>query len=239
MRSDRCDNPTNVAPAASVLIVDDDPGVLDAIARALTLRGFAVRTAVDGDDAIAALLVSAPDVVVLDVAMPTIDGLDVCRRLRASGERTPILIVSARDAIADRVAGLDAGADDYLVKPFALDELTARVRALVRRSASSGRAETLRFEDVEFDRAGFTARRAGVVLDLTRLEARLLEVFLENPRRVMTQDVLLQAVWGYSIDYASNTLQVHVSNLRRKMEHGGGTRLIATVRGIGYALRPE
>ena len=225
--------------AASVLVVDDDPRVLDAIARALTLRGFTVRTARDGDHAIAVLLASAPEVIVLDVAMPTVDGLEVCRRLRASGDRTPILIVSARDAIADRVAGLDAGADDYLVKPFALDELTARVRALVRRSVSGGAREMLRFEDVEFDRASFTTRRAGVVLDLTRLEARLLEVFLENPRRVMTQDVLLQAVWGYSIDYASNTLQVHVSNLRWKMEQAGGSRLIATVRGVGYALRVE
>jgi two-component system, OmpR family, response regulator MprA len=218
-----------------VLVVDDEPAVRSALERALRLNGFDVALAEDGEDGLAALRAEAPDVVVLDVLMPRLDGIAACRRLRADGDRTPVLMLTARDAVADRVAGLDAGADDYLVKPFALEELLARVRALVRRS--NGGDGPLRFGDVLLDPGTREVRRGDRPLQLTRTEFNLLELFLRNPRQVLPRSLVFERVWGYDFGPSSNALEVYVGYLRRKLETNGEPRLLHTVRGVGYQLR--
>jgi two-component system response regulator MprA len=222
-----------------ILVVDDDPRILEALRRALTLKGFAVTTADGGDAALSLLGLGAPDALVLDVAMPDVDGIEVCSRLRAAGDRTPVLMLTARDAVADRVIGLEAGADDYLVKPFALEELIARLRALLRRTAPDGGAAVLRFADLTLDESTFEARRGERGLQLTRTEFQLLGTLLRNPRRVITRETLFERVWGYELDLSSNSLAVYISSLRRKLEEGGEARLIHTVRGVGYVLKEQ
>jgi two-component system response regulator MprA len=221
----------------ALLVVDDERSIREAVARALRANGYDVALAADGETALQSVNALRPQAIVLDVMMPGVDGLEVCRRLRASGAHVPVLMLTARDAIDERVAGLDAGADDYLVKPFALDELLARVRALLRRSGAVPGDERLELGDVVIQ--GGQARRAGRDLDLTRTEYALLELFLLNPRQVMTRDVIFQRVWGYDFAPGSNTIEVYVSYLRRKLEAGGEPRLIHTVRGMGYIARAE
>jgi two-component system response regulator MprA len=219
-----------------VLVVDDEPAVRDALERALRLDRYDVETAADGQEALDRLAERAPDAVVLDVAMPRIDGLEVCRRLREAGDRTPVLMLTARDAVDDRVAGLDAGADDYLVKPFALKELKARLRALLRRTAPEG-PDLLRFSDLELDPVAWEARRGGRPLALSRTEFNLLALFLEHPRQVLPRSQIFERVWGYDFGASSNALAVYVGYLRRKTEEDGEPRLLHTVRGVGYVLR--
>jgi two-component system response regulator MprA len=219
----------------NVLVVDDEPAVRNALERALSQAGYGVGVAADGEQALAAVEAGAPDALVLDVLMPGIDGLEVCRRLRTSGNGVPVLMLTAREAVEDRVAGLDAGADDYLVKPFALEELLARLRALLRRSGAEG--SVLRFADVTLDPSTREVRRGDRRIELTRTEFHLLELFLRNPRQVLTRSVIFERVWGYDFGPMSNSLDVYIGYLRRKTEAGGEPRLIQTVRGVGYALR--
>src|SRR5438874_11883201 len=219
-----------------VLVADDDRAVREALERALQLAGYDVELASDGDAALAAIARRTPDAVVLDAMMPGLDGLDVTRRLRREGNRIPVLLLTARDAVGDRVAGLDAGADDYLTKPFALEELLARLRALLRRTAD-GSGESLRFADLELDPGTREVKRGGKPIELTRTEFSLLELFMLNPRQVLTRSVIFERVWGYDFGYGSNSLDVYIGYLRRKTEAGGKPRLIHTVRGVGYALR--
>ena len=221
----------------TVLVVDDDPSIRDAVGRALRLDGYEVALAANGLDALHRIESTDHDLVVLDIGLPHVDGLALCRRLRMDRRRIPILLLTARDAVADRVAGLDAGADDYLVKPFALDELLARVRALIRRAEPANGAEPRRFADVVLDPGLVEVRRGARVLELTRTEYLLLELFLRNPRRVLTRSVIFTQVWGYDFGTATNSLDVYVGYLRRKLEAGGEPRLIHTVRGFGYVLR--
>jgi two-component system, OmpR family, response regulator MprA len=221
---------------ATVMVVDDEPGVRAALERALRIERYDVRLAGDGTEALALLAERSPDAIVLDVSMPDVDGLEVCRRLRAAGDRTPVLMLTARDAVDDRVAGLDAGADDYLVKPFALKELQARLRALLRRTEAT-RAGVLRFADLELDPVGREVRRAGREIELSRTEFNLLELFLEHPRQVLTRSQIFERVWGYDFGSTSNALGVYIGYLRRKTEAGGEPRLLHTVRGVGYVLR--
>jgi two-component system response regulator MprA len=220
----------------SILVVDDEPSVRGSLHRALSLNRYAVEAVEDGESALDRLAERPYDVVVLDVAMPGIDGLEVCRRLRQAGDRTPILMLTARDAVDDRVAGLDAGADDYLVKPFALNELTARVRALLRRG-DSGDAPMLRFADLTLDRDTREVSRGTRAIVLSRTEFSLLQLFMDNPRRVLSRSEIFERVWGYDFGPASNSLGVYIGYLRRKTEAGGEPRLIHTVRGVGYVLR--
>ena len=222
-----------------VLIVDDEPAVRAALDRALRLDGYDVTLAADGREALDRLADTRQDAVILDVAMPGVDGLEVCRRLRDAGDRTPVLMLTARDAIDDRVAGLDAGADDYLVKPFALKELKARLRALLRRAdgATAEDGSVLRFADLTLDRGAWEARRASRVLELSRTEFQLLALFLEHPKRVLTRSQIFERVWGYDFGSSSNSLGVYMGYLRRKTEEGGESRLLHTVRGVGYVLR--
>jgi two-component system response regulator MprA len=220
----------------TVLVVDDEPAVRDALERALRTAGYLVRTADDGAKALDAIAEERPDVVVLDVLMPVMDGFEACRRLRGSGDRTPVLMLTARDAVGDRVDGLDAGADDYVVKPFALDELLARIRALLRRSGV-GDDKPLRFADLALDPVTRDVRRGDRAIDLSRTEFSLLELFLLNPRRVLPRELIFDRVWGYDFGPTSNTLEVYVGYLRRKTEAGDEPRLIHTVRGVGYVLK--
>ena len=225
--------------AVRALVVDDDPELRAALTRALRLDGYDVTAVSNGLKALEAMPEVAPDVVVLDLMMPYVGGLEVCRRLRAKGDRTPILVLTARDEVGDRVAGLDAGADDYLVKPFALDELRARLRALLRRSRppeNDGDA-VLTLSDLTLDPVGREVRRGDRVIDLTRTEFALLELLLRNAGRVLTRDVIMDRVWGYELEPASNSLEVFIGYLRRKTEAGGEPRLIHTVRGVGYTAR--
>ncbi|MBW3591181.1 MAG: response regulator transcription factor [Actinobacteria bacterium] len=220
-----------------VLVVDDEPAVRDAVQRALKLDNYDVETAADGVEALNSLKVSAPDLIVLDLLMPKVDGLDVCRRLRAAGDSTPILMLTARDSVENRVEGLDAGADDYLVKPFALDELLARVRALLRRSSPTEGEQLAKFADVTLDPVSREVTRGTRQIQLTRTEFLLLELFLNNPRRVLSREIILDRVWGFDFGPESNSLEVYIGYLRKKMEAGDEPRLIHTIRGVGYVLR--
>jgi two-component system, OmpR family, response regulator MprA len=224
--------------AVDVLVVDDERAVRDSLRRALELEGYRVELAEDGEQALRRLEVDPqPDAVILDVLMPGADGLEVCRRLRSAGNEIPVLMLTARSEVDSRVAGLDAGADDYLSKPFALAELLARLRALLRRLGSDDSTDVLRFADLELDTGTREVRRGGDLIDLTRTEFALLELFLRNPRQVLTRSVIFERVWGYDFGPTSNSLDVYVGYLRRKTETGDRSRLIHTVRGVGYALR--
>jgi two-component system response regulator MprA len=220
-----------------VLVVDDEPALRDSLERVLRHEGFEVELAGDGREAIRLLATARPDAVLLDVLMPQLDGLEVCRRMRDTGDRTPVLMLTARDAVDDRVAGLEAGADDYLPKPFALEELLARLQALLRRSGWADAHDKLRFADLELEPHAREVFRAGRPIELTRTEFLLLELFLSNPRRVLTREVIFDRVWGYDFGPASNSLEVYVGYLRRKTEAGGEPRLLQTVRGVGYVLK--
>jgi two-component system, OmpR family, response regulator MprA len=223
---------------ARVLIVDDEPAVQTALSRALRLERYEVALAADGREALERLGTMAYEVVILDVSMPHVDGLEVCRRLRDGGDRTPVLMLTAREGVDDRVAGLDAGADDYLVKPFALRELLARVRALLRRASEDDEQDnTLAFEDLRLDRLAHEAWRGERMLTLTRTEFLLLEMFLRHPRQVLTRSAIFEHVWGYDFGATSNSLGVYMGYLRRKTEAGDEHRLLHTVRGVGYVLR--
>jgi two-component system response regulator MprA len=226
-----------MAEHARILVVDDEPAVQHALARALTLERYDVLQAPDGPQALERLGADPCDAVILDVSMPHLDGLEVCRRLRHRGDRTPVLMLTARGEIDDRVAGLDAGADDYLVKPFALRELMARLRALLRRTGEDEQEQTLTFEDLCLDRLAHEAFRGERSLQLTRTEFLLLELFLRHPRQVLTRSVIFENVWGYDFGASSNSLGVYMGYLRRKTEAGGESRLLHTVRGVGYILR--
>ncbi|MGW8488260.1 response regulator transcription factor [Streptomyces sp. NPDC055886] len=228
-----------------ILIVDDEPAVREALRRSLAFEGYGTQVAVDGYDALAMAEAYAPDLIVLDIQMPRMDGLTAARRIRATGSTTPILMLTARDTVGDRVTGLDAGADDYLVKPFELDELFARIRALLRRSSYASAAagaeapddDVLAFADLRMDLATREVTRGERRVELTRTEYTLLEMFLSHPRQVLTREQILKAVWGFDFEPSSNSLDVYVMYLRRKTEAGGEPRLVHTVRGVGYALR--
>jgi two-component system, OmpR family, response regulator MprA len=220
-----------------ILVVDDERAVRESLRRALVLQGYEVELASDGAAALERLAADGqPDAVVLDILMPGIDGLEVCRQIRRRGNSVPVLMLTARDAVGDRVEGLDAGADDYLVKPFALEELLARIRALLRR-ASPAADGVLHFADLELDTGTREVQRGGDKVELTRTEFNLLELFMLNPRQVLTRSIIFERVWGYDFGFASNSLDVYIGYLRRKTEAGGKPRLIHTVRGVGYALR--
>jgi two-component system response regulator MprA len=220
-----------------VLVVDDERAVRESLRRALELEGYEIDLAEDGEEALGRILEAQPDAVILDVLMPGIDGLEVCRRLRGSGNAVPVLMLTARAEVDSRVAGLDAGADDYLPKPFALAELLARLRALLRRAGNGTKAEVLRFADLELDPGTREVRRGHEPIELTRTEFSLLELFLRNPRQVLTRSIIFERVWGYDFGPTSNSLDVYIGYLRRKTEGHGKPRLIQTVRGVGYALR--
>ena len=220
----------------SVLVVEDDRGVRDAVERALNFEGYAVATARDGAEALASVLNEPPDVIVLDVMMPHVDGLETCRRIRAKGISIPILILTARHEISDRVAGLDAGADDYMVKPFALEELLARLRALLRRSTGST-TEVLTVGDLTLNAGTRSVARGGIGIQLTKTEFDLLELLVRNSGIVLERGVIYEKIWGYDFETSSNSLDVYVGYLRRKTEPDGLPRLIHTVRGVGYVAR--
>jgi len=224
-----------------VLVVDDDRAVRESLRRSLEFNGYAVALASDGAEALASISGSAPDVVVMDVMMPRLDGLEATRALRKAGNDVPILVLTARDAVGDRVEGLDAGADDYLTKPFALQELLARLRALLRRVVPHEDApdETLTFADLTMDMATREVRRGDRLVELTRTEFALLEMFLRRPRRVLERSFILEEVWGYDFPTTANSLEVYVGYVRRKTEAMGEPRLIHTVRGVGYVLKQE
>ena len=221
-----------------ILVVDDEPQLRRALERALKLEGYEVELAADGDQALAAAAGARPDAIVLDVLMPKRDGLEVCRALRSQGDRTPVLMLTARDAVRDRVDGLDAGADDYVVKPFALEELLARVRALLRRGDAGGEGR-LTYADLSLDPATREVNRGEREVELTKTEFALLEHLMRHPKQVLSRSQLFEAVWGYDFGPRSNSLEVYIGYLRRKTEEGGEPRLIQTVRGVGYALRQK
>ncbi|MFE2448583.1 response regulator transcription factor [Streptomyces sp. NPDC059426] len=226
---------------AAVLVVDDDPEVRAALVDGLAVEGYEVRVAGDGLAALSAIAAAPPDAIVLDLAMPVMDGLAVCRRLRGLGDRTPVLVLTARDQISERVAGLDAGADDYLVKPFALDELLARLRALLRRAApvealDENVSGVLSFADLTVDPESRTGMRGGRRMEFTRTEFALLEVFLRHPGQVLPRELIQELVWGTEFASDSNSLAVYIGYLRRKLEAEGAARLVHTVHGIGYEL---
>ncbi|MDX8034721.1 response regulator transcription factor [Lentzea sp. BCCO 10_0856] len=225
-----------------ILVVDDDRAVRESLRRSLQFNGYQVETAGDGMQALESVTAARPDAMVLDVMMPRLDGLEVCRRLRSTGDDLPILVLTARDAVSDRVSGLDAGADDYLPKPFALEELLARLRALLRRAAhdddaAQQSAAVLKFADLELDPSTRDVRRGERAISLTRTEFALLELLLAHPRQVLTRSRILEDVWGYDFPTSGNALEVYVGYLRRKTELDGEPRLIHTVRGVGYVLR--
>jgi len=222
----------------NVLVVDDDPAVRESLRRSLAFNGYDVQLAADGEQALRAISAARPDAVVLDVMMPNMDGLAACRRLRAVGDDVPVLMLTARGEVSDRVAGLDAGADDYLPKPFALEELLARLRALLRRTATSGHeAAALTLADLTLDPATREVHRGDRKVRLTRTEFSLLELLLRHPRQVLTRERILEEVWGYDFPTTANSLEVYIGYLRRKTEEGGEPRLIHTVRGVGYVAR--
>jgi two-component system response regulator MprA len=220
-----------------ILVVDDERAVRESLRRALELEGYEIELAADGEEALDRLEShSQPDALVLDLLMPGIDGLEVCRRLRRSGNTLPVLMLTARAEVENRVEGLDAGADDYVTKPFALEELLARLRAMLRRASPDG-DEVLRFADLELDPGTREVKRDGDPIELTRTEFSLLELFLRNSRQVLTRSIIFERVWGYDFGFSSNSLDVYIGYLRRKTEAGGKPRLIHTVRGVGYALK--
>jgi len=229
---------TTVANISYIAIVDDDAAIRTSLGRALRMENYDVELFEDGASALRAIQLRAPDAIVLDLQLPDIDGLEICRRIRRSGDATPILMLTARDAVNDRVEGLDVGADDYLVKPFDLAELLARLRALLRRH-SSGEIDgtVLRFEDLTLNPQTREVSRAARRVELTKIEFDLLELFVQHPRQVLTRDQILDLVWGYNFDSGTNSLAVYIGYLRRKLEEKGEARLIQTVRGVGYALR--
>ncbi|WP_055586179.1 response regulator transcription factor [Peterkaempfera griseoplana] len=239
--------PDATGSTARILVVDDEPALRDALESSLAFEGYEVCTATDGLEALDAVQREQPELVLLDIMMPRMDGLTAVRRMRSRGDTVPVLMLTARDAVGDRVTGLDVGADDYLAKPFELDELFARVRALLRRSALAAEAarleeaeddELLSFEGLRMNTATRDVSRDGRPVELTRTEFMLLEMFLSHPRQVLTREQILKAVWGFDFEPSSNSLDVYVMYLRRKTEAGGRPRLIQTVRGVGYALRP-
>jgi two-component system response regulator MprA len=221
-----------------LLVVDDDRGLRDVLRRALTLSGYDVRVAETGSDALAEVASQVPDAVVLDIGLPDIDGLEVCRLLRREGNRVPVLMLTARDAVSDRIDGLDAGADDYLIKPFDVDELRARLRALLRRVGGEGDVDGgLSFAELRLDPARHGVTVSGAFVELTRTEYQLMELLMLNPRRVLPHSLIYDRGWGYDFGPTSNALRVYVGYLRRKLEEAGARSLIHTVRGVGYALR--
>jgi|SRR5215211_3081974 len=220
-----------------ILVVDDDRSLRDALRRALTLGGYEVQSAEGGQQGLTEVATSAPDALVLDIGMPDIDGLEVCRRLRASGNRVPILMLTARDAVADRIDGLDAGADDYLVKPFDVGELKARLRALVRRAGGEGDPDAVSFEELHLDSSRHGVNIGDAFVELTRTEYQLFELLMLNPKRVLPHSLIYDRVWGYDFGPSSNALRVYIGYLRRKLEQVGARPLIHTVRGVGYVLR--
>jgi len=223
-----------------VLIVDDDRSLREALRRALVLGGYETAFAANGREALARVAEAAPDALVLDVGLPDLDGLEVCRRLRAGGNRVPVLMLTARDAVADRIDGLDAGADDYLVKPFDVGELKARLRALLRRANLDEQPAALEFEELQLDPERHGVKVGSEWAELTRTEYQLLELLMRNPRRVLPHDLIYDRVWGYDFGPASNALRVYVGYLRRKLQEAGARPLLHTVRGVGYVLRePE
>jgi len=226
------------APNSFIAIVDDDAAIRTSLGRALRMEDYDVELYEDGQSALRAFQLRAPDAIILDLQLPDIDGLEVCRRIRRSGDATPILMLTARDAVNDRVEGLDVGADDYLVKPFDLAELLARLRVLLRRRPTvEGDTQSLRFEDLSLNPQTREVRRGDRRIELTKIEFDLLELFLQNPRQVLTRDQILDLVWGYHFDSGTNSLAVYIGYLRRKLEEGNEQRLIQTIRGVGYALR--
>jgi two-component system, OmpR family, response regulator MprA len=220
-----------------LLVIEDDDAVRSAIRRALLLAGYEVLLAADGQEGLLKAGTTVPDAIVLDLGLPVVDGMEVCRRLRRDGNRTPILMLTARDAVEDRVDGLEAGADDYLVKPYDVRELEARLKAIMRRHLSESGGQALRFGDLELDADAHAVRVGERTVELTRTEYQLLELFLLNPRRVLSSELIYDRVWGYDFPLNGNTLRVYIGYLRRKLEAAGGPRLIHTVHGVGYVLR--
>lgn len=220
-----------------ILVVDDDRSLRDALRRALTLGGYEVELAEGGQHGLTQIATTVPDAVVLDVGLPDVDGLEVCRRLRHAGNRVPVLMLTARDAVEDRIEGLDAGADDYLVKPFDVGELKARLRALLRRNGGEGDPDSISFAELKLDSGRHGVQVSDEFVELTRTEYQLLELLMLNPRRVLPHSLIYDRVWGYDFGPASNALRVYVGYLRRKLEDAGGRQLIHTVRGVGYVLR--
>ena len=230
---------TNTSPTiGTVAIIDDDSAIRNSLSRALRIENYNVELFEDGGSALRAIQLKAPDAIILDLQLPDVDGLEVCRRIRRAGDPTPILMLTARNAVNDRVEGLDVGADDYLVKPFDLPELLARLRALLRRRVIvEGDENVLRFEDVTLNASTREVFRGERRVELTKIEFELLELFLQHPRQVLTREQILDLVWGYDFDSGTNSLAVYIGYLRRKLEEGGEGRLIQTVRGVGYSLR--
>ena len=222
-----------------ILVVDDEPSVREAVRRALGFEGYDVDLAGDGIEALELLANRPADALIVDVLMPRLDGISLCERIRGSGDRVPILMLTARETVTDRVIGLDAGADDYLVKPFALQELLARLRAILRRSTAAPGAGPFQFADLTVDPLAYEARRGERVIELTRTEFLLLELFARNPRRLLPRALIFEQVWGYDVDANSNSLDVYIGYLRRKTEAGGEPRLIHTIRGVGYVMREQ
>jgi two-component system response regulator MprA len=224
-----------------IVVIDDDAKITSMLKRSLAFEGYAVSTASNGQEGLRMLLQEDPNLVVLDVMMPQIDGWEVCRRIREGGSEVPILMLTAKDEVSDRVKGLDLGADDYLVKPFALEELLARVRSLLRRRADKAEQPThrLQAEDVLLDLDTREVHREGKSIELTTKEFDLLHLFMQNPRRVLSRDLIMEKVWGYDYSGESNVLEVYIALLRQKLEEQGGKRIIQTVRGAGYVLRGE
>jgi two-component system, OmpR family, response regulator MprA len=220
-----------------VLVIDDDDGVRTAVRRALVLDGYEVTVAESGRAGLDQLAAAAPDAIILDLGLPDIDGMEVCRRLRSVGDRTPVLMLTARDAIEDRVEGLEVGADDYLVKPYDVRELRARLKALIRRQSEEGDGRMLRFGELTLDANLHGVRIGDRIVELTRTEYQLLELLMLNPRRVLTSELIYERIWGYDFGLAGNSLRVYIGYLRRKLEADGKPRLIQTVHGVGYVLR--